>query len=535
MTKEDIQNIINPKTNRLQLSKLTVSLEEAYCIYNDIKEKPLCKCNKKLKFINFKKGYCRSCGSSKCKNKRPTIYKKELDEEIFNELFKGKGFNYKLGQKYCITQKDCYDFKYPGREKCKCKVNKEFINFKIGYRKRCKCKEEIILTKKFLEENNAIIDHKLNSSFIKKYDVSFNEIYSVYHDVSIPKCICGKDCKILTFNSKPLYYCGNKKCKNSLLTREWIQNPENINKEFWIKNFSEENFINIHKVHKYHNLSYTGIYLKIKEFNLKIKKINKVEQELMHIISNAVQNTRQIIKPLELDIYSEEYKFGIEYNGLMWHSIGESKHSMFNNLKDEDILKYRHLNKTNLCKEKNIQLFHIFENEWIDKKKKDIWTSIIKEKMNKNKIINTKHTIIKEVNKEITKEFIGDNHLERYIDSSINLGLYKDNILYSMMCFNIKDEHFTLTRMCNKIGYSLDNSKILDYFEIEYKPKTITIEVNRRFDNGDNLIKLGFSYIEDTKCNCFYFNPKEKILKNKYCKNDRKIFDSGHTIYKKYK
>jgi len=33
MTKEDIQRIINPETNKLQLSKLTVSLGEKHTVY----------------------------------------------------------------------------------------------------------------------------------------------------------------------------------------------------------------------------------------------------------------------------------------------------------------------------------------------------------------------------------------------------------------------------------------------------------------------------------------------------------------------
>ena len=71
---------------------------------------------------------------------------------------------------------------------------------------------------------------------------------------------------------------------------------------------------------------------------------------------DIVSSARNIISPYELDIYLPEYRLAIEYNGAYWHS-----------LKD----KFYHLNKTILCREKNIQLFHIFEDDdiklWYDR------------------------------------------------------------------------------------------------------------------------------------------------------------------------
>ena len=72
-----------------------------------------------------------------------------------------------------------------------------------------------------------------------------------------------------------------------------------------------------------------------------------------------------------------DYKFGIEFDGLYWHS---------NIYKDNDY----HLNKTELCEKENIQLLHIFEDEWVNKK--EIVKSIIKSKLNifENKIFARK-------------------------------------------------------------------------------------------------------------------------------------------------
>jgi len=71
---------------------------------------------------------------------------------------------------------------------------------------------------------------------------------------------------------------------------------------------------------------------------------------------NLKSNDRTILDGLELDIYLPEYKLGIEFNGLYWHS------ELFKN-------KDYHLNKTLECKKRNIELLHIFEDDWMFKQK----------------------------------------------------------------------------------------------------------------------------------------------------------------------
>ena len=80
-----------------------------------------------------------------------------------------------------------------------------------------------------------------------------------------------------------------------------------------------------------------------------------IEDVIIEDIKNVydgeiIHNTRNIIKPLELDIYLPDLKLAIEYNGIYWHS---------NIHKDKDY----HLNKSLLCREQNIRLIHIYEFE----------------------------------------------------------------------------------------------------------------------------------------------------------------------------
>jgi hypothetical protein len=80
------------------------------------------------------------------------------------------------------------------------------------------------------------------------------------------------------------------------------------------------------------------------------------ESELYNFITSlgysCVRNTREIISPLELDLYIPDKNLAIEFNGDYWHS---ELH------KDKDY----HYNKFKLCRERGINLISIFESEWI--------------------------------------------------------------------------------------------------------------------------------------------------------------------------
>jgi len=88
-------------------------------------------------------------------------------------------------------------------------------------------------------------------------------------------------------------------------------------------------------------------------------------------IGKIIYNSRSIIKPYELDIYLPDIKFAIEFNGLYWHC-------------DLNKPKDYHLMKTEMCEELGIELFHIFEDEWIYKQ--EIIKSMILEKINEYEI-----------------------------------------------------------------------------------------------------------------------------------------------------
>jgi len=235
------------------------------------------------------------------------------------------------------------------------------------------------------------------------------------------------------------------------------------------------------------------------------------EKELLDFIKslnvNYIENDRKILNGKELDIYLPDNKIAIEFNGLYWHS---------DKFKDKNY----HLNKTNLCEKQGVQLFHIFEDEWIYKK--EIVKSIIKSKLGliKNNFFARK-TVVKEViDNKLIREFLNKNHIQGFVGSKIKLGLFYENELVSLMTFGKKrkfmnsksksEDDYELIRVCNKLNTNIVGgaSKLFKYFLRIYKSEETTFCVDRRYDDNNLYIEMGFNFIEKTKAISYIMNAK---------------------------
>ena len=269
----------------------------------------------------------------------------------------------------------------------------------------------------------------------------------------------------------------------------------------------------------------------------------KAEKEILQIFSDNVQiitNDRNILNGKEIDIYASDYKFGIEYNGLMWHSSGYSEHKQFN--KTDSEVKNKHLEKTNLAQNQGIQLFHIFENEWLDKNKQSIWKSIINDKLGLNTKIGARKCFIKEVSSIESNKFLEENHLQGVAKASIRYGLYYNNNLVSLMTFSKGRKtisgkaDYELIRFCSQKGLTVQGgaSKLFKHFIRKYNPKNVISFANRRWSQGNLYKKLGFELKHISAPNYFYFKPGENVLysRNKFQKHKLKqMYQKGIIRY----
>lgn len=284
--------------------------------------------------------------------------------------------------------------------------------------------------------------------------------------------------------------------------------------------------------------------------------ISKKEKDLADYIAsvvgeeNVILNSKQILKSKqELDIFIPSHNLAFEFNGLYWH----------NELNKE---KDYHLNKTISCNEQNIRLFHIFEDEW--NLKQDIVKSMINNILQKNVIkIYARKCQIRLVDSKTSKEFLEENHLQGNCYGSINIGLFFNNELVSLMVFG-KSRHFVgngktkfeLLRFCNKLNTSVVGgaSKLFHHFLKEYDPMEIVSYADKRWSHGNIYPILGFELYNESKPNYYYvignkriyrYNLRKDVLIKKYnCPQEKtekqfcfeqkwyRIYDCGCLCYK---
>lgn len=222
-------------------------------------------------------------------------------------------------------------------------------------------------------------------------------------------------------------------------------------------------------------------------------------------------SNKKILAGNELDLYLPDYNIAIEYNGLYWHSEKQGRN------------KFYHVDKSIKCAEKNIQLIHIFSDEWDNKKeiiKKRLLHYLHKEP---SSIYARKCKIVK-LKKEDKKIFLEENHLQGNDKSNIFLGLKYENNIVAVMTFgalrsslgykNKEENTYELYRYVsnNVIG---GFNKLLKYFINEYEPNKIITYANRNWSSDNKFCfyeKMGFKYAGVTKPNYYYtkdYNKRE--------------------------
>lgn len=263
---------------------------------------------------------------------------------------------------------------------------------------------------------------------------------------------------------------------------------------------------------------------------------NEIYEYIKQLGFDPKIGNRDVLNGKEIDIYLPDLKIGFEFNGLYWHSdIHKDK-------------KY-HLNKKQIAESKNINLIHIWEDDWLYKK--DIIKSRINNLLKLNNKIYSRRCLIKEVDQKTSETFLDQNHLQGSLNSKYNIGLYHDGKLVSIMCFGHKSKNdvYEIYRFSSILNHTVIGafSKLLNYFINKFSPKEIITYANRDWSilSDNTYIKNGFNFEKVTDIGYFYFSEKEtkryhryQFRKHKLIKDEImmergyfRIWDCGHIKY----
>jgi len=577
LNKENISKYVlkNGKLIKNSLSVFNLKEIEVYLIYHEMSI-PRCSnsnCSNEVNFVSFSRGFHKFC-SKKCsanssetkKQRQLTNIEKYGDSEIFHT----KNFNHKkeqtLKERYSVNHYSKTD-EYKAKMKETClerfgvesymltaefrEKSKESIKLKYNvghYSKTDAYREKYLKTLKLnygvtAPMQSEKIKSKTKAGLILKYNVDHYSKTDEYKAKMKETCLerFGVESYMLTdeFKEKSKESIYNKygryNTRNKLGNNLKYMNFREVSKEIILDKFIENDVLKSKEFKEYYKCQNSFMYRTLKSLDIKFKKQSYPEIELQKLIKGSITNSRSIISPLELDVYSKEHSFAIEYDGLMWHSFGKDKYSMFDNEHLEEKGKFSHLRKNELCENLGIKLFHVFENEWLDETKKKVWISIINSKQGLNTKSDAYSYQLKIPKEDEVKNFINENSLLNYKDSTFYFGLFeKDNLMFLINFDEVKDGEYEIYVKVHKNNSNILNAeeRMLKYFIEAYSPKSLKIIQNRRWNSildDLNLSHLGFK-VEYTPPRCFYFTKGEYILKTEDSKS-RRIWDSGNIVY----
>lgn len=199
-------------------------------------------------------------------------------------------------------------------------------------------------------------------------------------------------------------------------------------------------------------------------------------------------------KRYETDIYIPDLKMGFEFDGLYWHNELNKPNDY-------------HLAKTNAFKEKGIQIYHIFEDEW--NRKRDIVESFISNCINKpSYTISSSDCNIAPISDSESNEFFDKNHIKGGCEATNNYGLYYNEDLVYAVSFKQSNEtnEYELVRYGNKNFTCVTDgiNTIFNYFVETINPNKVFTFSDLRFYKEGLFENLGFLQIKKIDPNYYY-------------------------------
>lgn len=211
-----------------------------------------------------------------------------------------------------------------------------------------------------------------------------------------------------------------------------------------------------------------------------------LETDFFNFISSltdkeVLRNTRNVIAPLELDIYIPDMKLAFEFNGNYWHSENFGRGKNY------------HLIKTEICNKVGVRLIHIWEDEWVNNRSKiEIF---IKSLFVRREKIRASKCEIKEVSNREFMKFAEDYHLLGSTSASTRIGLFFNGELVSAigLIYDKKHSEWNLKRYI--VGnYQIMGGfeKMFSYFKTKHNPDKIVTFVELSKFNGTVNFRNGF-------------------------------------------
>ena len=249
--------------------------------------------------------------------------------------------------------------------------------------------------------------------------------------------------------------------------------------------------------------------------------IHHKQNEIQTLLeSYGIKCETKRINGKEIDIYCPDFNIGIEYCGLHWHHE-QSKEPRNNNY---------HIYKYNICKEAGIQLYTVFSDEW--EKKKDITKSLLLSKFNlyNTKVFARTLKIKENIDSEIIKKFLDENHLLGYgRKPKYSVGLFDGDNINGLITLNKHHRNIqetVLDRLCfakdtSIVGGTARMLKTAKKWCVSEGINQIKTWSDNRYSDGGIYLRNNFTLLRVDKQDYQYVNiqyPRERYSKQSFNK-----------------
>lgn len=436
-------------------------------------------------------------------NNSPKHYSRMIKNDV--ELYKWVLSNKKTNSENFSAQ--IYSAVYDISDVCEYGNIKKFNRWSTGFvgcgpASKCICtKNNISKSVKHTKQNiskeeQKKINEKRKNTMLDKYGVEYNSQRSEIKPILKKTRVTPENYEYLS-NYERMYeeYINNKRTSVDIALELGIHNSTVI------EHLRNHNF-DIRKTS-----SYSLIEKQIKEF---------IESYGISVL----ENDRNVLDGKELDLLIPEKNIAIEVNGLYWHSYG---------INDKENKRY-HLDKKEKCLDKGINLLHITDYDWNNKK--NIIKSMLKSKLDLTERIYARKCNIVELDVEQAYIFFDKNHLDGFSDGSLfHVGLEYNNEV--VMCMSVGKRFckwgvIELYRMASILDTTIVGgmSKILNYFMKKYRINTIYSECDFSYSDGNAFKRNGFNFKGKSDPDCFWTDGNNII--NNDCDN---MMESGFRRY----
>jgi len=319
----------------------------------------------------------------------------------------------------------------------------------------------------------------------------------------------------------------NIKCNRNKYDFDIMQNKEKL-LEVILSIPKENRTLNILSEELQYDKTYVDA--KILEFGLsdyvtKISSRSYYEDELVKFLNsigitdNIELNNKTILSGKEIDIYLPDFQLGIEFNGNYWHCDLQEK------MQDNGGRSLYHQNKSLEALKNGVFLYHIFEYEWNNEELKNKILNHLKTILNRNTIkVYARNCQIKEISNIIKRDFLNLHHIQGNDNSQINLGLYYNDDLVSVMTFCkarfTTSCNWELSRFCSKTDLNVCGgaNKLFKYFLDNYvkNNETIVSYSNIAKTTGKVYEKMGFEFSNISQPNYVWWNSMKHDVLSRY-------------------